>query len=153
MSNEATGTEIVPHKVKLKEVLKGSEGELIGGNLSVLYSIQGSVSEVDFKNKILFIEDLDEYLYHVDRMLYNMKRNDYFKNVKGIIVGSMRDMHDNEIPFGQNEVQIISEIAKDLDIPIAFEFCAGHQKDNRTLVLGSQVTFEVNDTEIKLAFE
>lgn len=82
-----------------------------------------------------------------------MKRNDYFKNVKGIIVGSMRDMHDNEIPFGQNEVQIISEIAKDLDIPIAFEFCAGHQKDNRTLVLGSQVTFEVNDTEIKLAFE
>ena len=130
-----------------------AKGELVGGNLSIIYSLLGSKSSIDTKDKILFIEDLDEYLYHVDRVLYNMTRNDYFKNVKGIIVGSMRDMHDNEIPFGQNEVQIISEIAKDLDIPIAFEFCAGHQKDNRTLVLGSQVTFEVNDTEIKLAFE
>ena len=130
-----------------------AKGELVGGNLSIIYSLLGSKSSIETKDKILFIEDLDEYLYHIDRMLYNMKRNDYFKNVKGIIVGSMRDMHDNEIPFGQNEVQIISEIAKDLNIPIAFEFCAGHQKDNRTLVLGSQVTFEVNETEIKLTFE
>jgi muramoyltetrapeptide carboxypeptidase len=130
-----------------------AKGELVGGNLSIIYSLLGSKSSIETKDKILFIEDLDEYLYHIDRMLYNMKRNDYFKNVKGIIVGSMRDMHDNEIPFGQNEVQIISEIVKDLNIPIAFEFCAGHQKDNRTLVLGSQVIFEVNATEIKLTFE
>lgn len=130
-----------------------AKGELVGGNLSIIYSLLGSKSSIDTKDKILFIEDLDEYLYHVDRMLQNMKRNDYFKNVKGIIVGSMRDMHDNEIPFGQNEVQLISEISKELIIPIAFEFCAGHQKDNRTLVLGSQVTFEVNETEIKLIFE
>ncbi len=130
-----------------------AKGELVGGNLSIIYSLLGSKSSIETKDKILFIEDLDEYLYHIDRMLYNMKRNDYFKNVKGIIVGSMRDMHDNEIPFGQNEVQIISEIAKDLNIPIAFEFCAGHQKDNRTLVLGSQVSFEVNEKEIKLTFE
>jgi muramoyltetrapeptide carboxypeptidase len=130
-----------------------AKGELVGGNLSIIYSLLGSKSSIETKDKILFIEDLDEYLYHIDRMLYNMKRNDYFKNVKGIIVGSMRDMHDNEIPFGQNEVQIISEIAKDLNIPIAFEFCAGHQKDNRTLMLGSQVSFEVNDMEIKLTFE
>ncbi|WP_166075570.1 S66 peptidase family protein [Flavobacterium difficile] len=130
-----------------------AQGELVGGNLSIIYSLLGSKSSIDTKDKILFIEDLDEYLYHVDRMLQNMKRNDYFKNVKGIIVGSMRDMHDNEIPFGQNEVQLITEIAKDLNIPIAFEFCAGHQKDNRTLVLGSQVYFEVNESEIKLTFE
>lgn len=130
-----------------------AQGELVGGNLSIIYSLLGSKSSIDTKDKILFIEDLDEYLYHVDRMLQNMKRNDYFKNVKGIIVGSMRDMHDNEIPFGQNEVQLITEIAKDLNIPIAFEFCAGHQKDNRTLVLGSQVYFEVNQSEIKLTFE
>lgn len=130
-----------------------AHGELVGGNLSILYSLLGSKSSISTKDKILFIEDLDEYLYHVDRMLYNMKRNDYFKNVKGIIVGSMHDMHDNEIPFGQDEVQIITEIAKGLNIPIAFEFCAGHQKDNRTLVLGAQVSFEVNATEIKLTFE
>ena len=142
---------IIPSKSYDKKGL--AKGELVGGNLSILYSLLGSKSSIDTKDKILFIEDLDEYLYHVDRMLYNMKRNDYFKNVKGIIVGSMRDMHDNDIPFGQNEVQIILEITKDLNIPIAFEFCAGHQKDNRTLVLGSQVSFEVNDTEIKLTFE
>lgn len=130
-----------------------AKGELVGGNLSIIYSLLGSKSSIDTKDKILFIEDLDEYLYHVDRMLQNMKRNDYFKNVKGIIVGSMRDMHDNDIPFGQNEVQLITEISKELNIPIAFEFCAGHQKDNRTLVLGSQVTFEVNDKEVKLSFE
>jgi muramoyltetrapeptide carboxypeptidase len=130
-----------------------AKGELVGGNLSIIYSLLGSKSSIVTKDKILFIEDLDEYLYHVDRMLQNMKRNDYFKNVKGIIVGSMRDMHDNEIPFGQNEIQLITEISKELNIPIAFEFCAGHQKDNRTLVLGSQVVFEVNETEIKVTFE
>lgn len=133
--------------------LKGNaKGELVGGNISILYSLLGSKSSINTKDKILFIEDLDEYLYHIDRMMYNLKRNGYFENAKGIIVGSMRDMHDNEIPFGQNEVQIITAIAKEYQIPIAFEFCAGHQKDNRTLILGSQVEFEVNDKEIKLAF-
>lgn len=130
-----------------------ASGELVGGNISILYSLLGSKSAIDTKNKILFIEDLDEYLYHIDRMMYNLKRNGYFENVKGIIVGSMTDMHDNEIPFGQNEVQIITEIAKDLSIPIAFQFPAGHQKDNRTLILGKQVNFEVNEKEIKLKFE
>jgi muramoyltetrapeptide carboxypeptidase len=101
----------------------------------------------------LFIEDLDEYLYHVDRMLYNLKRNGYFDGVKGIIVGSMRDMHDNEIPFGQNEVQIINELTKEYKIPVAFEFCAGHQRDNKTLMLGATVDFEVNDKEVILSFK
>ena len=130
-----------------------ASGELVGGNISILYSLLGSKSAIDTKNKILFIEDLDEYLYHIDRMMYNLKRNGYLENVKGIIVGSMTDMHDNEIPFGQNEVQIITEIAKENRIPIAFQFPAGHQSDNRTLILGQQVTFEVNEKEIKLKFD
>ncbi len=138
---------------KSYDVKGKAEGELVGGNISILYSLLGSSSSISTQDKILFIEDLDEYLYHVDRMMYNLKRNGYFENAKGIIVGSMRDMHDNEIPFGQNEVQIITAIAKEYDIPIAFEFCAGHQKDNRTLVLGSQVSFEVNDKEILLQFK
>ena len=85
--------------------------------------------------------------------MYNLKRNGYFENVKGIIIGSMADMHDNEIPFGQNEVQIITAIAKEYNIPIAFEFPAGHQTDNRTLILGSQVDFEVNEKEVILLFK
>ncbi len=128
-------------------------GELVGGNLSILYSLLGSQSSINTDGKILFIEDLDEYLYHVDRMLYNLKRNGYFKKIKGIIVGSMRDMHDNEIPFGQTEVQIILNICEDNNIPIAFEFCAGHQKDNKSLILGATVDFEVNEKIISLKFK
>lgn len=130
-----------------------ASGELVGGNISILYSLLGSKSAIDTKDKILFIEDLDEYLYHIDRMMYNLKRNGYFEQVRGIIVGSMTDIHDNEIPFGQNEVQIITEIAKGFSIPIVFQFPAGHQKDNRTLIFGSQVAFEVNEEEIKLKFD
>ena len=138
---------------KSYDVKGTASGELVGGNISILYSLLGSKSAIDTKDKILFIEDLDEYLYHIDRMMYNLKRNGYFENVKGIIVGSMTDMHDNEIPFGQNEVQIITEICKNNNIPIAFEFPAGHQSDNRTLILGQQVAFEVNEKEIKLKFD
>ena len=138
---------------KSYDVKGTASGELVGGNISILYSLLGSKSAIDTKDKILFIEDLDEYLYHIDRMMYNLKRNGYFENVKGIIVGSMTDMHDNEIPFGQNEVQIITEIAKENRIPIAFQFPAGHQSDNRTLIFGQQVDFEVNEKEIKLKFD
>jgi muramoyltetrapeptide carboxypeptidase len=65
----------------------------------------------------------------------------------------MADMHDNEIPFGQNDVQIITAIAKEYAIPIAFDFPAGHQSDNRTLILGKQVDFEVNESEVVLSFK
>lgn len=138
---------------KSYDVKGTASGELVGGNISILYSLLGSKSAIDTKDKILFIEDLDEYLYHIDRMMYNIKRNGYFENVKGIIVGSMTDMHDNEIPFGQNEVQIITEIAKENRIPIAFQFPAGHQSDNRTLILGKQVVFEVTESAVVLSFK
>ena len=138
---------------KSYDVKGTASGELVGGNISILYSLLGSKSAIDTKDKILFIEDLDEYLYHIDRMMYNLKRNGYFENVKGIIVGSMTDMHDNEIPFGQNELQIITEIAKEYQIPIGFQFPAGHQSDNRTLILGKQVDFEVNESEVVLSFK
>ncbi|WP_438965057.1 S66 peptidase family protein [Flavobacterium sp.] len=134
------------------DILGKASGELVGGNLSILYSLLGSKSSLDTNNKILFIEDLDEYLYHIDRMMQNIKRNGYFENLKGLVVGGMTDMHDNEIPFGQNAVQIISAIAKEYNIPVCFDFPAGHVKDNRTLQLGKQVDFEVNEKEIKLKF-
>jgi muramoyltetrapeptide carboxypeptidase len=134
------------------DILGKASGQLVGGNLSILYSLLGSKSSLDTNNKILFIEDLDEYLYHIDRMMQNIKRNGYFENVKGLIVGGMTDMHDNEIPFGQNAVQIITAIAKEYNIPVCFDFPAGHVKDNRTLQLGKQVAFEVNEKEIKLKF-
>lgn len=134
------------------EIQGKAKGQLVGGNLSILYSLLGSKSSLDTQGKILFIEDLDEYLYHIDRMMQNLKRNGYFEGLKGLIVGSMTDMHDNEIPFGQNEVAIIMAIAKEYHIPVCFYFPAGHQKDNRTLILGKEVEFEVNQNEIILEF-
>lgn len=130
-----------------------ASGELVGGNLSVLYSIQGSKSAVDMKGKILFLEDLDEYLYHIDRMMMNMKRNGSLDGVKGIIIGGMTSMNDNDIPWGKDALEIIQDIVKDYKIPVAYNFPAGHIKDNRALILGKTVTLEVNDKETILKFE
>lgn len=130
-----------------------AQGELIGGNLSVLYSIMGSVSEADYKGKIIFIEDLDEYLYHIDRMMMNLERNNYFKNVKGIIIGGMTKMRDNDIPWGHDALEIIQDITKEYKIPICFNFPAGHIKDNRALVFGKLVILDVTAAGTKLTFD
>ncbi|WP_294820811.1 LD-carboxypeptidase [uncultured Flavobacterium sp.] len=128
-------------------------GELIGGNLSVLYSIIGSPSEADYKGKIIFIEDLDEYLYHIDRMMMNLKRNGYFKDVKGIIVGGMTKMRDNDIPWGHDALEIIQDITKEYNIPICFNFPAGHIQDNRALVFGKQATLDISTAGTKITFD
>lgn len=130
-----------------------AKGELVGGNLSVLYSIQGSVSEVNLENKILFLEDLDEYLYHIDRMMTNLKRNGSLKKLKGIIIGGMTSMNDNAIPWGKNALEIIHETVKDLNIPVVFNFPAGHIKDNRALIFGRTMTLEVAESDTKVSFE
>ena len=127
-------------------------GELVGGNLSVLYSLLGSKSSIKTDGKILFIEDLDEYLYHIDRMLMNLKRNGYFDNLKGLIVGGMTDMHDNEIPFGKTAEEIILDIVSEYDFPVVFNFSAGHLDDNRALILGRKVTLEVGENKSNILF-
>lgn len=130
-----------------------AKGELVGGNLSILYSLLGSPTAVDCNDKILFIEDLDEYLYHVDRMMMNLKRNGYLSGLKGIIVGAMTEMKDNEIPWGRNALEIIEDTVKGLDIPIIYNFPAGHIRDNRALIFGSQVSMEVTAQGSKVVFE
>ncbi len=130
-----------------------ASGELVGGNLSVLYSILGSKSEVDYKGKILFIEDLDEYLYHIDRMMMNLKRNGYFDGLKGVIVGGMTEMKDNDIPWGKDALQIIQDILKDYKIPVIYNFPAGHIKDNQTMIFGKTVSVEVTADGSTVKFE
>lgn len=130
-----------------------AKGELVGGNLSILYSLLGSPSAIDCNDKILFIEDLDEYLYHFDRMMTNLKRNGCLTSLKGIIVGAMTEMKDNEIPWGRNALEIIEDTVKGLNIPIIYNFPAGHIRDNRTLIFGRQVSMEVNEKESKVIFE
>lgn len=129
-----------------------ANGVLVGGNLSILYSLLGSESSINTENKILYIEDLDEYLYHVDRMMMNLKRNGYFDKVRGLIVGGMTDMHDNQIPFGRNASEIILDITQEFDIPICFDFPAGHLSDNRALILGEEIEFEVTESSTQVRF-
>lgn len=130
-----------------------AKGELVGGNLSILYSLLGSESAIDCNDKILFIEDLDEYLYHVDRMMMNLKRNGCLSGLKGIIVGAMTEMKDNEVPWGRNALEIIEDAVKGLNIPIIYNFPAGHIRDNRALIFGRQVSIEVSDKESKVIFD
>ena len=123
-------------------------GELVGGNLSVLYSIIGSESQFDYNGKILFIEDLDEYLYHIDRMMMNLKRGGHLNGLKALIIGGMTSMNDNDIPWGKDALQIIQDVMKDHKFPIIYNFPAGHIKDNRALKFGQVISVEVNDKEV-----
>ncbi|MFA6807152.1 MAG: LD-carboxypeptidase [Bacteroidales bacterium] len=126
-----------------------AEGELIGGNVSVLYSLLGSNSFGDTKDKILFIEDLDEYLYHIDRMMQALDRAGKLKDIKGLIVGALTDMHDNAIPFGRSAEEIIMDNIKDYDFPVAFNIPIGHIKDeNQACVIGRKTILIVEKDKV-----
>lgn len=129
-----------------------AEGLLTGGNLSLLVAIAGSVSEPDYSGRVLFIEDVGEYLYAVDRMLRMLYRAGKLKNLAGLIVGGFTDIKDNDIPFGQTVPQIIMEIVKDYDYPVCFDFPAGHIPDNNSLILGRKVNLTVNEQQATVKF-
>ncbi|MEI8007053.1 MAG: LD-carboxypeptidase [Bacteroidota bacterium] len=127
------------------------EGILTGGNLSILYSLMGSHSQVDTRGKILFLEDIDEYLYHIDRMMMNLKRAKILGDLKGLIVGSMHEMKDNAVPFGYTANQIIANAVKEYRYPVCYDFPSGHGPENLALILGRNVRLIV-DEEVSLGF-
>lgn len=120
-----------------------SEGVLVGGNLSIIYAIVGSKSDINTDGKILFIEDLDEYLYHIDRMMISLKRAGKLDKLKGLVVGGMSDMKDNAIGFGKSVEEIILDAVKEYDYPVCFNFNAGHIEGNNALYLGRKIKLEV----------
>ena len=128
------------------------EGTLVGGNLSVLYSLVGSSSLRFPTGCILFLEDLDEYLYHLDRMMMGLLRAGVLQGVSALVVGGMTDMHDNEVPFGETAEAILRRFAHQLKIPIAFGFPAGHMAENRPVLLGAPVRLEVFDDHSTLSY-
>ena len=123
-----------------------AEGKLVGGNLSLLYALTGSISDINTRGKILFIEDIDEYLYHIDRMMLSLKRSGKLDHLSGLIVGGMTDMKDNTIPFGKTAEEIILDAVNEYDYPVCFNFPAGHVDRNLALYLGRQVTLNVGST-------
>jgi muramoyltetrapeptide carboxypeptidase len=130
---------------------KGSaQGILIGGNLSIINSMIGSVSEVNTNDKILFIEDVGEDLYRVDRMMYTLKRTGALKNLKGLIVGDFSYDIEKDTLFGGTHREIILNAVKEYNYPVIFDFPAGHVRDNRALIFGKEINMEVNETTSKI---
>lgn len=124
------------------------QGEIVGGNFSILYSILGTKTILDTHRKILFLEDLDEYLYHIDRMMMAMKRAGKLKNLAGLIIGGMSDMKDNSIPFGKTAEEIIAEHIAEYDYPVCFNFPSGHLPDNRSIFMGRQASVRVEESNV-----
>ena len=125
-------------------------GILIGGNLALLSNLIGTPSDFDTKNKILFIEDIGEYLYNLDRMLYHLKRSGKFKKPAGLIFGGFTDMKDTERPFGKSAGDIIKEITDELDCPVCFNFPVSHSKENVALKIGATYHLKVSNKNVQL---
>ena len=120
-----------------------SSGQLVGGNLTILHTMLGSETSIDTSGKILFIEEVGEYKYHIDRMLQSLKRAGYFENLKGLLVGDMSKMRKNTTLWGTSVEQLILEALSEYDFPIAFNMPAGHEKDNRSMILGKTIELKV----------
>jgi muramoyltetrapeptide carboxypeptidase len=129
-----------------------AKGVLIGGNLSILNSMIGSFSEVNMNGKILFIEDVGEDLYRVDRMMYTLKRTGALKKLKGLIVGDFDYDVEKDTLFGGTHREIILNVVKDYNFPVLFDFPAGHVRDNRALIFGKEIRIEVNETVSKVSY-
>lgn len=112
------------------------EGPVMGGNLSVLYSLLGSSTLPDFKDQLLFLEDLDEYLYHLDRMMQALRRAGKLEDLAGLVVGGLTQMNDNAIGFGRTAEEIVFEAVAAYDYPVIFGFPAGHQPLNLAMRMG-----------------
>ena len=140
--------------------LEGSEynregeatGQLVGGNLTILHTMLGSETSIDTSGKILFIEEIGEYKYHIDRMLQSLKRAGYFEKCKGVIVGDMTKLRKNTTLWGTSIEQLILDALGAYDFPIAFNMPAGHEDDNRALVLGREVELKVSKEESTITF-
>jgi muramoyltetrapeptide carboxypeptidase len=129
-----------------------AEGTLIGGNLSIVYSLIGTNNQPDYSDKILFVEDLAEHLYHIDRMFYALNKSGILDKINGLVVGGMTELEDTATPFGMSVEEIILAHFQFRNIPVAFGFPAGHLNDNRALILGKKVRFNVEGTTSELRF-
>ena len=127
-----------------------ASGTLVGGNLSLVTHLIGTASDIKAKNKILFIEDVGEYIYNVDRMMYQLKRSGKLDDLSGLIVGKFTDMKDTVIPFGQRSEEVIRDVVKEYDYPVCFNFPVSHQKENYALKIGVKYRLTVSATSDEL---
>jgi muramoyltetrapeptide carboxypeptidase len=124
--------------------------ELVGGNLSLLVHLTGTPSAINTKNKILFIEDIGEHIYNIDRMLYQMKRSGKLDSLAGLIVGGFTNMLDTERPFGKKVNKLIKEITAAYDYPVCYGFPVSHNKENYALKVGVSYTLKIDKSKTRL---
>lgn len=127
-----------------------AKGMIVGGNLSVLCGMLGSNSFPETDGKILFVEEIDEYIYHVERMMYALKRAGHLAHLKALVIGGLTDIHDNPDPFGKTVEQAIFDVVKEYDYPICFGFPAGHQPDNRAIVFGKEMNLTIGESDVEI---
>jgi len=125
-------------------------GKLIGGNLALLANVIGTASDFETKNKILFIEDIGEYLYSIDRMMYQLKRSGKLKKLAGLVLGGFTDMKDTERPFGKSMDEILNEVIGEVDYPVCFHFPVSHNKENYALKIGGEYQLSVSEKVVRL---
>lgn len=140
LSSGRSQSEVAGHQLNRKG---NCAGELVGGNLSLLYSLQGTPWQLDTSGKILIIEDVGEYLYHLDRMMQNLKMTGQLRNLTGIVIGGFTEMKDNESPFGKSANEIILEAVSDYNFPVCFDFPVGHIPKNLAVMLGGHYQLKV----------
>lgn len=127
-----------------------SNGELVGGNLTLLAHIIGTSSDIKTKNKILFLEDVSEYQYNIDRMLLQLKRAGKLDKLEGLIVGGFTDSKDTERPFGKPVYEMIYDAVKEYDYPVCFGFPVSHDKENYALKVGAKYELEIGNEKTTL---
>jgi muramoyltetrapeptide carboxypeptidase len=156
-----------PYILSLKDALEGTpshyecgphafnktgeaKGQLVGGNLSLLAHLIGTKSDIKTKNKILFLEDVGEYLYNVDRLLVQLKRSGKFDKLAGLVIGGFTDSKDTERPFGKSVYDIIYEHVNEFDFPICFDFPVSHAKENYALKVGAKYHLQIQNDKVIL---
>lgn len=129
-----------------------AQAPVVGGNLSLIYALSGSIDDLDTRDRILFLEDLDEQLYHIDRMMLQLKRSGKLRHLKGLIVGGLSDMKDNAVPFGKTAEEIVIDAVKDYGYPVCFDFPAGHIENNMALYFGRTAQLAVSANSVTLHY-
>lgn len=141
LSGKISGSDFTGHKLNREGE---ASGMLIGGNLSLITNLTATFSDMEFSSKILFIEDVGEYLYHLDRLMIHLKRTGKLADLSGLIVGQFTEMMDNTVPFGKTAYEIIADVVDQYSYPVAFNFPAGHDFRNFSLMFGTKARIRVN---------
>ena len=129
------------------------KGVLVGGNLALFAHLIGSDSDINTKNKILFIEDIGEYIYNADRMMIQLKRSGKLDKLAGLIIGKFTDIKDTDRPFGKSIYELIHEHVKDYNYPICYNFPVSHERENYALKVGVSHSFKVENEGVILSEE